>query len=219
MYHNSLLRTYYSCRFPVGTYQLGDGVFKTRVKTQFFSPGITYTVNLVIKITYPENLRNGHRISLKYKLQGEIESSTSHLAYEREDGWWVCELYQFTSDHRTVDLQILFEGKNNHCTIEAEGIEFRPLEKMEDKDENRPLSDSDSDSDANWEDKLPTDYEDIMKWSTNSVQRTTKKEAYSYIRKGFFINDDDEERSIVSSFVFPPHMKSLLSLCTWFKGR
>lgn len=101
---------------------------KTCVKAQFLSPGITYTVNLVFKFTLPRKDRKCHdRIALKYKLQGDTHSSISYLAYEREDGWWMCELYQFTSDHRTIDLEILF---NSYTSIEAEGIEFRPLEKV-----------------------------------------------------------------------------------------
>lgn len=49
-----------------------------------------------------------------------------------------------------------------------------------------------SDSDANWEEKFPTDYEHMMKWSKKSLQWTTKKEAYSIICKGFLINDGEE---------------------------
>ncbi|MFS7990389.1 hypothetical protein Hanom_Chr11g01058321 [Helianthus anomalus] len=44
-------------------------------------------------------------------------------------------------------------------------------------------------SDVNWNEKLPTDYEDIMKLSKHSGQWLTQKEAYLIIRKGFLIND------------------------------
>ncbi|KAD0793415.1 hypothetical protein E3N88_43712 [Mikania micrantha] len=70
----------------------------------------------------------------------------------------------------------------------AEGIEFWPLEKVEHKDEKQPIIYSD----ANWEEKLPTNYVDIIKWSKNSVQWTTKKEAYSIICKGFLLSDGQE---------------------------
>ncbi|XP_022001217.1 uncharacterized protein LOC110898703 isoform X1 [Helianthus annuus] len=129
------------------------------------------------------------RYNSRYKLQGETESSISHLAYEREDGWWMCELYHFTCDRRTVELQILFEDfltSPYSYSIKVEGIEFQPLEKVEHIGEKQPISDSD----ANWEEKLPADYEDIMKRSENSVQWTTKEEAYAIIRKGFLISDD-----------------------------
>ncbi|KAI7724632.1 hypothetical protein M8C21_022771, partial [Ambrosia artemisiifolia] len=121
------------------------------------------------------------------------------MAYEIEDGWWMCELYQFTSDHRTIDLKILFDGFSHACgrwTIEAEGIKFQPMGKVEHKGKNQPISDSDSDSDTNWEEKMPSDYEDIMKLSENSLQWTTKEEAYSIIRKGFFISVVQKKRGI-----------------------
>ncbi|KAI7736069.1 hypothetical protein M8C21_016120 [Ambrosia artemisiifolia] len=117
------------------------------------------------------------------------------MAYEREDGLWICELYQFTSDHRTIDLHILFDGFHQTCcSIQIEGIEFWPMEKVQHKDENQPILDSDSDT--NWEEKMPTDYEHIMKLSKNSLQWTTKKEAYSIIRKGFFINFGETKKDI-----------------------
>ncbi|KAK9075450.1 hypothetical protein SSX86_003773 [Deinandra increscens subsp. villosa] len=178
----------YDSRFVVGSYYIdsyneSEWSSKTRVKTQFLSPGVTYTVNLVFKFIFPSEVRFHDLLSLKYKLQGEAKTSISFIACERDDGWWMCELCQLTSDHRIVDLEILFEGLGY---ILAEGIEFRPLEKVEHKDDERqPIIDSD----ANWEEKLPSDYEDIMKWSTISVQWTTKKEAYSIICKGLLIND------------------------------
>ncbi|MFS7990388.1 hypothetical protein Hanom_Chr11g01058311 [Helianthus anomalus] len=68
---------------------------------------------------------------LKYKLQGETKTSVSPLAYKTEDGWWRSELYQFTSDDRVVDLEILFDGfRGSYTMIQAQGIEFRPLEKV-----------------------------------------------------------------------------------------
>ncbi|KAK1417783.1 hypothetical protein QVD17_26917 [Tagetes erecta] len=185
-------------RFVVGPYQYENGRVKTHVKTQFLTPLITYAVNLVFKFRRIVN-KTGcpELVRLKYKLQGETESSIAYLADERKDGWWMCELYQFTSqDHRTIDLEIIFDGFHGYHyfgnAIEVEGIEFRPLEKVEHKDEDQPISDSD----ANWEEKLPVDYEDMLKWSKNSMQWTTKKEAYSIMRKGFLINDGQEWLSL-----------------------
>ncbi|KAM0070238.1 putative phloem protein [Helianthus debilis subsp. tardiflorus] len=185
--------SYYNSRFAVGTYQwYKQERLKADVKTQFLSPGITYTVNLVFKIQY--KWERCEPIFLKYRLQGDRESSISHLAYEREDGWWACELYQVTTYHTTVDLQILFEGYENLDYLKVEGIEFQPLENVEHIDEKQFISDSDSD--ANWEENLPVDYQDIMKRSKNSLQWTTKEEAYSIIRKGFLISDDETKRGI-----------------------
>ncbi|XP_076932780.1 uncharacterized protein LOC143598421 [Bidens hawaiensis] len=121
--------TEYNSRFPVGTYHSENGIFKTRVKPQFLSPGITYTVNLVFKFRYKEKARRCEDIYLKYKLQGEIETLVSEHAYKREDGWWMAKLHQFTCDQKIVDLQILFDGFQDITTIDVEGIEFRPLER------------------------------------------------------------------------------------------
>ncbi|KAK9067837.1 hypothetical protein SSX86_011948 [Deinandra increscens subsp. villosa] len=187
----------YNSRFAVGSYHYENESVETRVKPQFLSPLITYTVNLVFKLVHPFAWPGHYHIFLKYKLQGETKTSISYLADEREDGWLICELYQFTSDHQIVDLKILFEGFfNKYTSIQVEGIEFRPLEKslpyglysnlqVEHKDEHQRVSDSD----ANWEEKLPSDYEDIMRTSKNRVRWTTKKEAYSVLCKGFFINN------------------------------
>ncbi|KAJ0859260.1 putative protein kinase RLK-Pelle-CrRLK1L-1 family [Helianthus annuus] len=193
----------YNSRFAVGTclYFPCDGILKTHVKSQFLSPGITYTVNIVFKFENPKVRKGYELISLRYKLQGETESSISHLAYEREDGWWMCELYHFTCDRRTVDLQILFEDfltSPYSYSIKVEGIEFQPLEKVEHIGEKQPISASDSD--VEWEEKLPADYEDIMKRSENSVQWTTKEEAYAIIHKGFLISDDQMNKCIVYNY-------------------
>ncbi|KAJ0716168.1 putative phloem protein [Helianthus annuus] len=180
----------YISRFPSGAYCYKNGSVKTLVKTQFLSPGITYTVNLVFKFIFLNDVGKCHPISLKYKLKGETENSVSHLAYKREDGWYMTELYQFTSDQSIVDLEILFDGyRGSYAIIEVEGIAFWPLEEVvEHKDEKLPISDSDE----SWEEKLPTDYEDIMNWSMKKVPLTTKKEMYSIICKGFLINDGQE---------------------------
>ncbi|KAD6453726.1 hypothetical protein E3N88_08432 [Mikania micrantha] len=183
---NSWLSCYKS-RFAVGSLRYKDGKLKTHVKSQFLSPLTTYTVNLVFKFRFRAS--KWQPIYLKYRLQGETRTLVSCLAYEREDGWLECELFQFTSDSQIVNLEILFdEFENFFDSVEVEGIEFRPLEKVEHKDENQSISDSD----AYWEEKLPTDYEDIMKWSTDIMQWTTKKEAYSIIHKGFLIDDGEK---------------------------
>uniref|UniRef100_A0A251SBJ9 Putative serine-threonine/tyrosine-protein kinase catalytic domain-containing protein n=1 Tax=Helianthus annuus TaxID=4232 RepID=A0A251SBJ9_HELAN len=190
--------TEYNSRFAMGNYRFESyWRFKADVKTQFLSPGITYAVYLVFKF-YRGGKRRCETISLKYRLQGERESSVSYLAYEREDdGWWACELYHFTCDHRIVDLQIMFEGFDNLSDILVQGIEFQPLENAENTNEKQPISDSDSDSDsdANWEEKLPTDYKDIMKWSKKGIfdylpwTEKKKKKAYSILCKGFFLTN------------------------------
>ncbi|KAM0070294.1 putative protein kinase RLK-Pelle-CrRLK1L-1 family [Helianthus debilis subsp. tardiflorus] len=178
----------------------GNDILKTQVRSQFLSPGITYTVNLVFNFEKEDNMEEDFKgcqdISLKYRLQGERESSISYLAYQIEDRRWACELYQFTTDHRTVDLQILFEGFNRRydSCINVQGIEFQPLENVEHIDDKQPISDSDSD--ANWEEKLPTDYVDIMKLSKKRLWWRTKREVYSIMCRGFLITYDKRKISI-----------------------
>ncbi|KAL8238968.1 hypothetical protein R6Q59_015535 [Mikania micrantha] len=186
----------YICRFADGTYRLVNHVIcKTRVIARYLSPGITYTVNLVFKFVQPE--KAVEHTSLKYKLEGVAKSSTSYSPYKREDGWWMCELYQFTSNYTTIDLDILFKGFDRD--IQVKGIEFQPLEIEEDeKPDMQPISYSKLnmqpvlDSDTNWEESLPSDFEDIIKRSKERVRWTTKKEAYSTIFEGFLIDGDDK---------------------------
>ncbi|KAK9049578.1 hypothetical protein SSX86_031454 [Deinandra increscens subsp. villosa] len=180
---------YNNSRFVGGTYYLEKKwkgmLVETRVKTQFLSPGITYTVNFVFKYMLPmKKARKGHQlIKLEYGLPGKRYGNSAYIACERKDGWWMCELCHFTSDQRKVDFYFQFYNHNDdERFIEAEGIEFWPLEKV---DERQPILDSD----ANWQEKFPSDYKDMMKWSTNIVQWTTEKEAYSLLRKGFLIDD------------------------------
>ncbi|KAJ0944853.1 putative protein kinase RLK-Pelle-CrRLK1L-1 family [Helianthus annuus] len=172
-----------------GCYEPLGKKFKTSVRTQFLSPSITYTVNLVFK-----NKKAKERyVGLEYKLEGQKHKSYSFVSDEREDGWLTAELYQFTSDQRNVDLEILFYTK--WCpTILVEGIEFCPMEKVEHevlRDENVDMR-SISDSETYWEQKLPTDYEDIIKWSKDGVQWRTKKELYYILHKGLLIKDGEE---------------------------
>ncbi|PWA91030.1 Phloem protein 2-like protein [Artemisia annua] len=105
----------------------------------------------------------------------------------------MAELYQFTSDRTTIDLEILFG--NSEAFMIVEGIEFKPLEKeeregIEDEkvEDMKPISDLDE----YWEQKLPDDYEDIIKRSEYDVHWTTKKELYSILCTGLLINDSVE---------------------------
>ncbi|GJZ89755.1 kinase-like domain, phloem protein 2-like protein, partial [Tanacetum coccineum] len=112
-------------RFPVGLYKMMANRFKVHVKTQFLSPLTIYTVNLVFHYSCP--LEKFVYLGLQYKLEGEIETSTVYFADLREDGMYWAELYQFTSDGRSVDLVIIFEEIKDY--IEVEGIMFHPFEK------------------------------------------------------------------------------------------
>ncbi|KAK9077815.1 hypothetical protein SSX86_006153 [Deinandra increscens subsp. villosa] len=178
------------CRFAVGCYEPSGAKFKTHVKTQFLSPEITYTVNLVFK----RKMSNEQYIGLSYKLEGEEDRSYLFVLDKREDGWLTAELYQFTSDQTTIDLEIKFYTK--WCpNLLIESMEFRPLEKVEhqvltdDKDDMQLISDTKI---AYWEQKLPNDYEEIIKLCVNDVEWKTKKELYYILCEGFLINSGEE---------------------------
>ncbi|KAI3505409.1 hypothetical protein L1887_27538 [Cichorium endivia] len=170
-------------RFPVDNDKPLCLIFKMQVKAQFLSPNITYTVNLVFSLFD----KHDEYLGIKYKLDGETLFSHSYFEDKREDGWLMAELYQFTSDSRNVDLEITFDSQN---IIVVEGIEFQPLERVE----HQVLEDEDadmqtiSDSDTYWEQKLPSNHQDMIKWSDESQQWETKKELYSIFRKGFPVN-------------------------------
>ncbi|KAI3690338.1 hypothetical protein L2E82_48329 [Cichorium intybus] len=169
--------------------------FKTRVRTQFLSPHVTYIVNLVFNLEY----RSSELLGLSYVSEGETKSWTSYFADKREDGLLMAELYHFTSDRRNVDLEITFECQN---PLAVEGIEFQPMEKAEElevlEDEEVDLQTM-SDSDTYWEQKLPKDWKEIIKWSKENLQWSTKKELYSILCKGFPINDGEEWFSLAKN--------------------
>ncbi|KAK9050801.1 hypothetical protein SSX86_030226 [Deinandra increscens subsp. villosa] len=168
---------YYS-RFAVGCYEPSGANFKTHIRTQFLSPHTTYFVNLVYKM---KNKKQD--IVIEYKLEGEKRTSYSFLSSEREDGWLTAKLCQFTSDQRSVDLEIMFYTK--YCpNLLVEGIEFQPEKNVH----MQPISDKDT----YWKQKLPHDYEDIIKWSKDSLRWGTMKDLYSIFCRGFLINDGEE---------------------------
>nr|GEW90430.1 protein kinase-like domain, phloem protein 2-like protein [Tanacetum cinerariifolium] len=112
-------------RFPDGFYQTNKKGFRTRVKTRFLSPSITYTVNLVF---FDHSLSYRHSIELKYKLREEITSSIVYRARpQKDDKLNMAELYQFTSDGSIFELEITFDNHGSY--LQVEGILFQPLEK------------------------------------------------------------------------------------------
>ncbi|GKD30696.1 kinase-like domain, phloem protein 2-like protein [Tanacetum coccineum] len=180
-------------RFPAGFYDTEQKGFRTHVKTQLLNPLIPYTVNLIFyfHLSYHEAY-----IDLKYRVNGETRTSTVYLAKKRDDFLHMAELYQVTSNGGLVDLEIDFE--NPGINIKGvEGILFQPLEKVEDQvleddkvEDIQPVLDSDSDT--YWGQKLPDDYEEILKMSKHSVEGKTKKELYSMFCQGFLINNGQQ---------------------------
>nr|GEV32987.1 retrovirus-related Pol polyprotein from transposon TNT 1-94 [Tanacetum cinerariifolium] len=98
---------------------------KVRVRALFLYPRMTYNVNLVFR-----NALQSVWLckTLHYKLDEETKCCMVYDTYEREDGWFVVPLYQFTSDHKTADFEIDFEGFRNSCKLQVAGFEFQRLE-------------------------------------------------------------------------------------------
>nr|XP_043629412.1 uncharacterized protein LOC122600723 [Erigeron canadensis] len=172
--------TKYNSRFPVGTYSTLDRKFKTRVRTQFLTPNITYTINLVYKNWFSSGpFHSEDVIEIEYKLDdhihGETKTWTTYLGDHRGNGWYAVELYQFTSDGTPVNLDISFEAKLYSGRV-VEGIEFQSMENVEegqasDDHDIQPPPVSDSDGDI----------KDRVKWKI--------KELYSIFRQRFLIVD------------------------------
>nr|GEV32085.1 protein kinase-like domain, phloem protein 2-like protein [Tanacetum cinerariifolium] len=120
---------YLNPRFPKGrcyTYEFG---FTALVRAQFLSPQITYTMNLVFRHTSEQNLPKF--MVIRYRINGENKVSTVHETNKIEDGWFMAELHQCTSDHGT--FAIMFE--RCRATLLVAGIEFQPLEERVEDDQ------------------------------------------------------------------------------------
>ncbi|KAJ9537574.1 hypothetical protein OSB04_030307 [Centaurea solstitialis] len=181
-------------RFAEGCYQVKENILTAHVRARFLSPEITYTVNFVFKILDMYTIQEEYYrpVEFMHRLVGETEASISHIAICSENGWTMCELYQFTSDGTRFDLDIQFKFKYsdifNNKTFLVEGIEFRPLSHVEYevlKDEEVDMQPTLS---IDWEQKLPNDYEQIVTWSKRSLKWKTKKELYHLFCEGFLVN-------------------------------
>nr|GEW36760.1 protein kinase-like domain, phloem protein 2-like protein [Tanacetum cinerariifolium] len=133
--------------------------FKVHIITQFLTPSIRYTVNLVLR--KEDSSQKQMYVGLRYKLEGETETSIVYLANETKDNRsFIAELYQFTSNGRTFELDIVFEDHRDD--LEVEGILFQPLEIVE-------------------HDQVLEDEE----LSNDRLQWTLKKDLFSYLLKRF----------------------------------
>ncbi|GKE14864.1 hypothetical protein Tco_1422441 [Tanacetum coccineum] len=115
-------------RFPCSYLETNKKGFKVDIRTQFLTPSIRYTVNLVVRKGNPFGKQM--YVGLRYKLEGDTETSIVYLAIETKNyRTFIAELYQFTSNGRTFDLDIVFE--DHKVDLKVEGILFQPLEKVE----------------------------------------------------------------------------------------
>ncbi|GJU84268.1 kinase-like domain, phloem protein 2-like protein [Tanacetum coccineum] len=114
-------------RFPRGLcYEYRWDGFKARVRGQYLTPQISYTVNLVFRYSWQYEINSYS--PLRYKLDGEEETKVFIIypIHMRKDGWFIVPLYQFTSQHKPEDLQ--FEFENRATILHVAGIEFQPSE-------------------------------------------------------------------------------------------
>ncbi|PWA43313.1 protein kinase-like domain, Phloem protein 2-like protein [Artemisia annua] len=174
----SFYHTYLRSRFP-HFFETGKKGFKVHIRTQFLTPSIRYTVNLVF-CTDNSNKKQKY-VALRYKLEGETETSIVYLATETQDGYsFIAELYQFTSNGRTFDLEIVFEDHTDN--LEVEGILFQPLGKVE---HEQVLEDE--------------------KLSNDSLQWTIKKGLFSNLlkrssgQKGYAVDNNGKKSLMISA--------------------
>ncbi|PWA47358.1 protein kinase domain, Nitrogen network kinase 1, Phloem protein 2-like protein [Artemisia annua] len=157
-------------RFPGGRcYSIYvDKLMDIRVRARFLNPKITYSVNLVFRNALQ---RVWLCRTLHYKLNGDTKCCMVYDTYAREDGWFVVPLYEFTSDHKTADFEIIFEGTRNGCELQVAGFEFQPNEKVELHDQGLE------------------EYQDIVKAASQSLFYKTLEELEVLLSVGFHINN------------------------------
>lgn len=118
------------CRFEVGCYSTHGNKFKIHVRSQFLSPIITYVVNLVFKFSCRKEAGKLDYLPLKYTLEGKTKVSVVYLAQKRDDESLIASLNRFTSNTGIIDLEIRFEDHKYSNSLEIEGIELKPVEKV-----------------------------------------------------------------------------------------
>ncbi|GJT08495.1 kinase-like domain, phloem protein 2-like protein [Tanacetum coccineum] len=170
-------------RFPVGlcyNYLFYHG-FKARVRGQYLTPHISYTVNLVFRYEYHlpnrfetswmvHNLPNISYDPLRYKIQGEDVTKVV-LIYPTDmsqDGWFIVPLYHFTSQHTTADLQFGFQGRS--ITLLVAGIEFQPSEEKVEL-------------------QVFEEYQHILKFASQSLVYRSLEELKHILRIGIHLKD------------------------------
>lgn len=168
------------------------------IETILLSPGITYAVYLVFKywdgysdfshVDESEISREPISVGLQYKFKDADESSFSHLADWTDNGWMVVELCQFVSYRKIAKLELFFEGIRCYNNILLEGIQFLPVE-IQAVDEEPVQADDSNTTDTNWEGKLPSDYQYIIKAAKDRVPyNITNKEIYRLLSNGILTN-------------------------------
>ncbi|PWA62216.1 protein kinase domain, Nitrogen network kinase 1, Phloem protein 2-like protein [Artemisia annua] len=153
-------------RFPGGRCYEYNSEFKARVRGQYLTPQISYTANLVFRYSLQSDV-NSYK-PLRYKVDGE--ETKLFMIYPldmRQDGWFIAPLYQFTSEHTTVDLQFEFEYR--WAILLVAGIEFQPSEEKVEL-------------------QVFEEYQDIVEVASQSVFYTSLDEPKQILSKGVYLN-------------------------------
>ncbi|CAI9275004.1 unnamed protein product [Lactuca saligna] len=169
------------------------------IETILLSPGITYAAYLVFKFIHrfsdvshfdeSSEITSSQPtfVGLQYKFKDADESSFSHFADWTENGWMMIELCQFVSYGKVAKLELLLEGIPSYNIILLEGIQFLPVEMQAIEEE--PVVVVVDNSNTNWEQKLPTDYQHIIKSAKDRVPyNITNKEIYTLLSNGILTN-------------------------------
>ncbi|PWA41314.1 protein kinase domain, Nitrogen network kinase 1, Phloem protein 2-like protein [Artemisia annua] len=154
-------------RFPGGRYYRYDAGFKAHVRAEYLTSHISYTVNLVFRYTYESHVNSYN--PMRYKIEGEDETKVFIInpSTHMRDGWFIAPLYQFTSQHKTADLQFQFEFRSYHLSVT--GIEFQPSEEKVEL-------------------QVFEEYQDIVEVASQSIFYTSLDELKQILSKGVYLN-------------------------------
>ncbi|KAL7611217.1 hypothetical protein Lser_V15G10497 [Lactuca serriola] len=180
------------------------------IETIFLTPGITYAAYLVFKNFAEDNSDDSDHnsdhdsddshtvkskmlfeplyVGLQYKFKDAGEFSVSYLAEQIDNGWMLIELCQFISHKKAAKLEVSFDSIHVRDSILIEGIQFLPVE-LAIEEEPVAVDNSNTMIDTNWEQKLPRDYQYIIKTAKDHVPyNITNKEIYMLFIHGILTN-------------------------------
>ncbi|KAJ9537569.1 hypothetical protein OSB04_030302 [Centaurea solstitialis] len=165
------------------------------------------SVQVFRTMDYPERT---YIVRFTQKLVGETEPSSWYLAFWRENGWISSDLYPFTINGTNFDLDIRFDflefDISSAWGIIVEGMELRSLPHVSRQMlvEHQVLKDEKVDHmqptlSLDWEQNLPNDYEQIIKWSKYSLEWSKKRELYQLFSRGFLVNKGEKLFSLAEN--------------------
>ncbi|GKB26365.1 F-box protein-like protein, partial [Tanacetum coccineum] len=175
-----------------------------QIKTKFLSPHVTYGVHLVFKFCDLNPISSKPMyVNLTYKM--ESEKLHAYFATSRDDNWMMIELCRLLNHKKDNDFEVLLESLSRYyCGSDAiyvEGIEFRAMDKeslkiLFENDKPKEVQSVQESNSMNIVQKLPTDYDEIIKRSSQFVQDSSKEELYHLLINWILIDDDEKLFSV-----------------------